>query len=443
MYLFYNGMTEIFLEYAMRTLLILFCVTAVMEAETLNGLVRYALKHSVGVQQSEAAVTMSSLDRQMSEATLGGEFDLVGSAMHYNIERTLAPVPPSAMKSKTPITTSQNIFSLGMTYNVMLFTGGAQMRQVHIDELGTRIARLRSRLTREQIVYNVRMLYLSILAQDGILTAQQHYVRALRKLRDQIAAEIDAGQKAEVDLLKARADLSAAQTQVQMIRSGIEMTRAGLSALVGRKVGRLRSITIQMHYPRYSVNRLMKQAHSTARIQAEELGVEQARQRALQAEAANAPKVALSAYGGKNFGQDVRTDEWDDEFVAQVGINVKFNAFDFGKSAAGREKARVAKIRAQLKRRQALLDLRKEITQAVEKIKQSYTQYTGALQVQRLSRKARDVERTRYQGGSTTLNDLLMAESKYRLASAKTVEAKYNYQKSRYYLDFVTEKGTK
>jgi outer membrane protein TolC len=228
-----------------------------------------------------------------------------------------------------------------------------------------------------------------------------------------------------------------------MIRSGIEITRAGLSALVGRKVGRLHSISIQMRYPRYSVNRLMKQARRTARMQAEDLGVEQAQQRALQAESAYAPKVALSAYGGKNFGQDIHTDDWDDEFVAQIGVNVKFNAFDFGKGAAGSEKARVAKMRAELKRRQALLDLRKEIAQAVEKIKQSYTQYTGALQVQRLSRKARDVERTRYRNGSATLNDLLLAESKYRLSVAKTVEAKYNYQKSRYYLDFVMEKGTK
>jgi outer membrane protein TolC len=427
----------------MQKLLMLLLVTVAMEAETLWGLIDYALKHNTGVRQSDAAVQMSSLDRQMSEATLGGEFDIVGSATHYNIERTLAPVPPSAMKSKTPITTSKDIFSLGVAYNVMLFTGLAQTRQVRIDELGTRIARLRSRLTHEQIAYNVRMLYLSILAQDGILTAQQHYVRSLSKLREQIDAEVKAGQKAEVDLLKADADLSAAQTQVQMIRSGIEITRAGLSALVGRKVGRLRSISIQMRYPRYSVNRLMKQARRTARMQAEDLGVEQARQRALQAESAYAPKVALSAYGGKNFGQDIHTDDWDDEFVAQIGVNVKFNAFDFGKGAVGREKARVAKMRAELKRRQALLDLRREITQAVEKIKQSYTQYTGALQVQRLSRKARDVERTRYRNGSATLNDLLMAESKYRLAVAKTVEAKYNYQKSRYYLDFVMEKGTK
>jgi outer membrane protein TolC len=61
--------------------------------------------------------------------------------------------------------------------------------------------------------------------------------------------------------------------------------------------------------------------------------------------------------------------------------------------------------------------------------------------VQRLSRKSVEIERARYRNGAATLNDLLMAESKYRLAAAKSVEAKFNYQKSRYYLDFVLEKG--
>jgi len=153
--------------------------------------------------------------------------------------------------------------------------------------------------------------------------------------------------------------------------------------------------------------------------------------------------VALSAYGGKNHGKDIRTNKWDEEFIAQVGLNAKFNLFDFGKRSANVEKARIAKMRAELKKRQALLDMRRRITEAVEKIKQSYTEYTGAVQVQRLSRKSLNVERTRYHSGTATLNDLLLAESKYRLAAAKTVQSKYNYAKSKAYLDFVLEKGTK
>ena len=93
----------------MQKLLMLLLMTVAMEAETLRGLIDYALKHNTGVRQSDAAVQMSSLDRQMSEATLGGEFDIVGSATHYNIERTLAPVPPSAMKSKTVNITDTHI----------------------------------------------------------------------------------------------------------------------------------------------------------------------------------------------------------------------------------------------------------------------------------------------------------------------------------------------
>jgi outer membrane protein TolC len=425
----------------MKSLVVLIGLSVAIWGETLPGLIRYAMTHSVGVLQSQAAARMAQRDRQMSEAAMGGELDVVGSATHYNIERTLAPVPPSAMKSKTPITTTQDIFSLGLSYQVPLFTGFAQTRQVRIDALSEQIAHLKTRLTKEQIAYNIKMLYYSLLAQDGVLSAQNRYVDALKKLRDQITQEVDAGQKAEVDLLKARADLSAARTQAQMLRSGIEMTRAALSAVVGRPVGRLSGVKVSVRSPRYSIAALMKRAQHTSRIAAEDLNIEKAEQMARKAQAGYFPQVALKAYGGKNYGQDIRTEEWDDEFIAQVGVNAKFDLFDFGKREAGVEKARIARMRAELKKRQALLDLRKQLTEAVEKIRQSYTEYTGALQVQRLARKSVTVERTRYHSGTATLNDLLMAESKYRLAAAKTIQSKYNYARSKAYLDFVLEKG--
>ena len=427
----------------MKKIVLFLLLLGGMRAETLPGLIDYAMKHSVGVLQGEAAVGMADLDRQLSVAAMGGELNLVGSATHYNIERTLAPVPPSAMKSKTPITTSKEIFSLGLAYNVPLFTGGAQTRQVTIDRLGAEIARIGAHLSREQVAYNVRTLYLSLLAQDGFLSAQNHYIASLKKLTEQIRSELAAGKKAQVDLLKAQADLSAAQTQAETLRSGIEMTRAGLSAVVGRKVGRLRPVTIRLRRPHYRIATLMKQAHHLGKIRSEDIAVEQTRQRRLKAEAASAPQIALSAFVGKNFGQDIHTDAWDDKEIAQIGLNAKFNLFDFGKRSAGREKARIARMRAQLKRRQALLDLRRQLTQAVEKIRQSYTAYLGATKVQQLSRKSLEIERARYKSGTATLNDLLMAESKYRLAAAKTVESKYTYQKNIYYLDFVLEKGAK
>jgi outer membrane protein TolC len=417
--------------------------SAAVWGETLSTLIHYAMKHNVGVLQSHAAADISQLDRQMSEAALGGEFDLVGSATYYNIERTLAPVPPSAMKSKTPITTANGIYSLGIAYNVPLFTGLAQTRQVRIDQIASQIAKLQVHLTKEQIAYNVKMLYFSLLAQDGILSAQNRYVLSLDRLKKQIAQEIAAGQKANVDLLKAEADLQNAKTQAQMLRSGIEMTRAALSSVVGRKVGRLSPVRVIVRHPGYSIHSLVKKAEHTSVIAAENLGIEKARQMALKAEAGYMPQVALSAYGGKNFGKDIHTNEWDDKEILQVGINAKFDLFDFGKRSAGAQKARIAKLRAELKKRQALLDLRKKLIEAVEKIKQSYSEYIGAVQVQKLSKKSLSVERTRYKNGSATLNDLLLAESKYRLAAAKTIQSKYNYAKSKAYLDFVMERGIK
>jgi outer membrane protein TolC len=419
----------------------LFFATLPLFSDSLEELVSYATKKSTIIQLSQSEVALAKLKRKESSANRFGELNAMGSFTHYNIERTLAPLTPSVIGAGTPITTSKDIFSPGLSYSVALFTGFAQTREVEIDEIASSMADVKMKLTKEQLIYNIRTLYLSILSQQEIRKAQKAYQSALEKLTKQIAYEVKLGKKALIDLLKSKADLSAAKTKVQMSDSVIETLLATLSSIVGKEVTTLEPLEVVVEKGDYHISELFNIALSTGRMQMESLGVKKAEKMIAKSKSSRYPQINLSSYIGKNYGKDIKTDDIDDETLWQVGLNGKFNLIDFGKRSANIERAKIAKIKATLHKEQTLLDIKKELIDAVGKIRSSYSTYYGNQHAWDLSQKSEKIEQVRYKHAASTLNDLLLAKSKTLLVAAKVIESKYAYQKSIYYLDYILERG--
>ena len=425
-----------------RIFYLLLCAVPLLSG-TLDTLTEYAVEHSTVAKQSWAESELSALKRKGSTVEQYGEFNFVGDYTHYNTPRTLAPLTPSTIGSGVPITTTKDLFSVGLTYSVPLFAGFAQTRLVEIDDISTQMTRAKAKLTQEQLVYNIRSLYLSVLAQKEILKAQHTYTNALQKLTKQIAYEVEVGKKAKIDLFKSQSDTQASQTGQEILTSNIEMTKATLSALVGKKVGQLSPLSITVKKPNYSVNRLYAEVSNLAKVEMEEMALKKADKMIDKSNATKFPQVHLNSYVGKNYGEDLTSQDWNDETLWQVGVNIKYNLVDFGKRDIAVQKAKIAKMEATFKKEQTLLGLHKLLTQGVEKIKQSYAEYLGNSAQLRLSKKSESIEKVRYENDAATLNDLLLAKGKRQLAAAKLIESKYNYKKSIYYLDYLMERGVK
>ena len=110
---------------------------------TLEDVTSYALKHSTIINKAKNETILSQLNKKESQRKQFGELNLMGDYNHYNIERTLAPLPPSAMMSGKPITTSKDIYSLGVAYSIPLFTGFAETRDIEINKLASKMAKAR------------------------------------------------------------------------------------------------------------------------------------------------------------------------------------------------------------------------------------------------------------------------------------------------------------
>ena len=129
--------------------------------------------------------------------------------------------------------------------------------------------------------------------------------------------------------------------------------------------------------------------------------------------------------------------------IGRVGVNAKWTLFDFGKSDATTQKAKIAKMQATFDKQQTLLDLRKSLVEAYEKMKQEYANYQGNQKQYTLTKTSEKIERVRYKNGVSTINDLLYATSQTHISKAKLIESKYNYQKGKFYMDYLLEKGVR
>ena len=425
----------------MKAIFYLLSMVVPLFSSTLTELSHYAITHSTVMKKSKAEADLSELKRKESEVQQYGELNLVGDYTHYNVERTLAPLTPTAIGSGTPITTSKDIFYAGLTYSVPLFTGYAQTRQIEISTIAKQMANAKMKLTKEQLIYNIRSLYLSILAQEHILHAQRSYTSALQTLAKQIAYEVELGKKAKIDLFKAQSNGQASQTQVEILKNNIEITKATLSSLVGKEVKHLSAVNIKLKRPNYSINRLYGEVSQLAKVEIEDMSLRKADKTIAKSESSKLPQINLATSVGKNYGEDLTTNEWDNETLWQAGVNLKWNLVDFGKRDLSVQQAKIAKMEAIFQKEQTLLDLRKLLIEAVAKIKQSYAEYLGNSTQLKLSKKSEKIEEVRYNNDVSTLNDLLLAKGQTQLARAKVIESKYNYQKSKYYLDYLLERG--
>ncbi|WP_456391566.1 TolC family protein [Nitratifractor sp.] len=417
------------------------CVT-VGWSMSLEETIRYALDHSTALQKSRHDIEISRIGREEKRLEKFGEINLVGDYTHYNTARTLAPLTPSVMQSGAMIPETRDLFSIGAAYSVDLFTGFARQRSVEISAISQTMSQARLKLGKEELIYNVRSIYLSLLALEHRAKAQRRYIASLESLKSQINDWIQAGKKAVIDRLKIENQIASARAVYEQLRSNIESLRASMGALIGKDPGRLRELSIRPVEGKLNLRSLAASIPALERIRLKDLAIKRSQKAVEKSQAAYYPRISLDAYGGKNMGRDeAHSLGFSDETIWQIGVHLRWKLFDFGRRNLSVQKARIEAMKAQIDREQAVRDLKKLLRQAIAKIRSARASWHQAKIQERLSVKTASIERARYESGAGTINDLLLAEAQRSIAKAQRIEGRYNYQKSLFYLDYILEKG--
>ncbi len=412
--------------------------TTLLFAIKVDELINSGLNNSSIIQKNQLQIDLIQAKKDENYAKKFGEFDIVGSYTHYNLPRTLAPIVPSSLSPNSSVETTQDLFTTGIQYSVPIFTGGALNQQVKIDQLSKNMSQSRAKLSREELIYNIRSLYISGLTLQELISAQNQYINALEKLEYIISQSVKLGKKAKIDKLKADTSLQEAKGGLTQMRSSLNMIKSTLIAIThipNIDYFELISVDMNQNIQKVSEDNL----DELERFKLQNLEIEKGSKVISKVKSSQKPQVALNGYVGYNYDTD--DNSLNRENLWQIGLNLKWNIFDFGKNSAKIQQAKIAKLQATLQKEATTEGFKKLIAKALNKIETALAEYQTNISKLNLLQESQKIEDVRYNAGVSTLNDLLLAKSKTQLAKSKLIQSKYEYQNGIYYLDYLLEKG--
>ena len=414
---------------------------------TIDEAVSLALANNPDLQKQQMNLGLSEEEIRHQKSLQFGQVDIVANYSHYNNPRTLTPLTPaSIIDDPYAVPTTEDLYSTGIMYAVPLFTGFAQQRSIEVAELENEMAGVAIKLSREQLIYNVKTLYVNILSLKAQKKAQREYYGALKFLHDDIALQVKLGKKARVDQLKAAADMEKARVNIEQSIANIKIMKSSLAVLLNNdRIDTLEESFMEMQ----AINTAEhgKDLEALDRYRSAVLEVEKNTRLEEKSKSEDYPQIDFNAYYGQNFGPNDDSNsndgDWNNEEDWSVGINLKWSIYDFGTRSAVKRKATLRKLQSQQDKLSAELELKKALSDADTQIQLAIEDYNSAQTELALTRETERIEQIRFSKGAADMDDLLYAKARNQLALSHSIAARYTYQKRRFYLDYLLENGEK
>ena len=428
-----------------------------LSAMSLDETVKEALSHNNALKKIILDKDAAEQNRDLKKSQNFGRFDLKVDYDHYNNARTLAPLTPMDIVSSPTgayqMPTTNDLVSTGVAYNVILFDGFAQQNSYKISDLAYKNSTFKIKLSREELIYNVRSLYLSLLSLQEQLDAQEKYVNSQKQLYTYVVKEYELGSKSKLDTLEAKNSYTEALSFKEKIEANIEILKASLSKIIASKnFDRAEKIDIRFHEEEKSKVDIEK----LSRFKLAEFSRNITEKKLESTEALYYPKVDLSAYYGYNMGPNATTNtfpstgvtylskgDFNSENIWQIGVHLKWNIYDFGTKSASVQKEKISLLKSKIDMDDVKLDVVKNLKIAKSKVALAKADYASLKSQYELLVAIQKAQKIKYENSALTLTDLLDTEAKAALVYAKMINAKYEYQKAKYYIDYLLEKGEK
>lgn len=380
----------------------------------------------------------SKLSLEAIKAKNFGSVDLISSYTKYDSPRTLKPLAPPISAN---VATSENIGNIGVSYNVVLFNGFNDTKEIGISKIQNEMQDTLLTLTLNQIVYNVRAIYLDILALEKQKEAKEEYKEALNILKENITKEVSLGKRARVEELKVNASLQDIITQINSLESNINILKSSLAVLINQEedfevndINEAREEKIDNKLLENSL--YFKRIENLSTYKISEFNYQKAKNEYQKSKSSYYPKITANTQYLK-----VYSNEGDDDKIWQAGLALSWNIFDFGKTSSLVQKAKIAQTQASLELEKRKLELKQKIIEAISKIEQNNDLYKGAKKEFLFTSESEKIEKIRYEQEAIDIYTYLFAKSSNAIVKSKKILAKYNLLKSYYYLDYILEES--
>lgn len=391
-------------------------------AETLSiqQAIDQALMNNPGIERQRQQVQHEQLERSIAQAKHLPELELQAGVTHYSDPTLVWPIhergefPPF----------DEDIANVGINLRLPLYVGGKLMASVNLAEKMIRSAELQLQASQQELIFNIVSSYGKTLQLQHLRAAMQHRLLRLESQLIDVSERYRSGRVAEIDVARVKTQLSEARYDMATLEQGVTNSLQLLATLMGSQ--ELPEELDDLPAPPVSSSATLAEWTDKAlanhpSLHRAQSGIDAADERLDIARSERLPQIHLvgnSRYleGSDGDGQD----EW------QLGVQLSLPLYDGSGRSDRVSQAVIARQMAQLE----LEDLRDTLRYQVREAHAAVT--SGALQTKVAEQGLREaeevlrIETLRYKTGSSTITDLLGAETDLWNARAKQMQAHYD-----------------
>lgn len=409
---------------------LLLCIPAVygQRVYTLDECIRLAEINNVKMKTAENEIKMAERDLKEAQSKYIPEISATGVGFMANkglVEMSMAPGVDMSMFKNGVIG--------GVTAMVPLYTGGQIINGNKLAEVGVEVKQLQWNMTGNQVCLTTEQYYWQIIQLKEKLKTLDCIEEQLTNIHKDVAASVDAGLVTRNDLLQVELKRNETLSTRLQVENGLAVTKNLLAQYIGVNADSIDIVS--------DVDKIVSETpdsiycdHLQALQQTNEYDLLQKNVKAgkLQYKMAVGKNMPTVAVGG-GYMCDNFMDKKHPFWVGMASVSVPISGWIGGSQAMKKQKLQIQNNENQLNDQSQLLVI--NMQNAWNNLKEAYKQIDVArMSIDQASENLR-MNKDFYAAGTTTMSDLLDAQSIYQQCRDKYVEAVTSYElKKREYL---------
>lgn len=393
------------------------------EGLTLHEAVARAVANNPSLAEARAAVTVAE---QGVVSAFGKHYPRL--TFEASIGKRQDPIPfIPAQRVNIPAHFSDSYAYLGPVLTIPFYQGGQVMQGVRLAEVRQRMQEDSAIITRNELIANTVATYNKILQLQALVTASQQAVAALEQQQANAKLMFDLGRIARVDLLKVEVQKTNEAQRLLALQEGLKNASTTLRALMGEAVDTSSTQLkladrLEPHDKQVDFEAGLALAKSKPKFKLFAKAVEDAdtsRKLAL-------GKLLPTVSGVAGYQQQYGFNPNYNDGVWYLGASLSIPIFDRS-NYADVSRERLQKERAQQKLKAVENQIRLDLQVAMASLTESKKRIEATGLAVEQSRESFRIEQKKYNEGSGTMADLLLAQAAQSQAEANHTQALFDY----------------
>ena len=333
-------------------------------------------------------------------------------------------------------TGAEKEYSFVTTVTQPIFAGFSHLNQYKIASLGLDVAEINENLVRQEIIFNAKKTYFSLLKAQKLFDIAQNTVTQLKAHKEVAHNYYQVGMTPLNDFLQAEVELANAEQELIVARNQMENAESGLNNLLRRPLDtpvKIKDIIEYLSFEQELEYCLAEAEKNRLEIKVDELEVEIAERETALAQKDYYPSIDLKGSYFKNGATwDVDGGEGiSDPSGWNVLATASWDFWEWGKTAYGTREKKSRLSQARLKKEEVLDNIHLQVKNAYLRTKEAEK---AILTVEKAIEQAKEnfrINQERYKEQIATSTDVLDAQTLLSRTTSNYYSALYEFKISK------------